>query len=72
MSYLKSYEDTLLQHYYANSANHCRDYDFSRHHGLTEDMRAKLIDWVLHCTHICKIEEKNIFFLIVDLIDLYY
>ena len=35
-------------------------------------MRAKLIDWVLHCTKVTQIEDKNVFFTAVMYIDLYY
>ena len=35
-------------------------------------MRAKLVDWVLHCTKVTQIEDKNVFFLAVAYIDSYY
>ena len=35
-------------------------------------MRVKLIDWVLHCTKVTQIEDKNVFFTAVQMIDCYY
>ena len=48
-------------------------YDINeRHPEINESLRARLIDWILHCTKICDMEEKNIFFVTVKLMDLYY
>lgn len=35
-------------------------------------MRAKLYDWVLHCTKVTQIEDKNVFFTAVQYIDMFY
>jgi hypothetical protein len=43
-----------------------------QHPDMDEMLRAKLIDWTLHCTTVCQMEEKNIFFIVVNLIDTYY
>lgn len=72
MNYLNSYEETLMVHYSDMSNKFIRHFDYKRHEGMTEALRARLIDWILHCTHVCNIEEKNIFFLVVDLVDLYF
>ncbi len=35
-------------------------------------MRAKLFDWVLHCTKVTQIEDKNVFFTSCQYIDHFY
>ena len=39
---------------------------------ITESLRARLVDWVLHCTQVCEMEDKNIFFLVTEAIDTFY
>ena len=43
-----------------------------KHPAIKEVMRAKLYDWVLHCTKVTQIEDKNVFFTAVQYIDSYY
>ena len=43
-----------------------------RHPQIKDVMRAKLYDWVLHCTKVTQIEDKNVFFTAVQYIDSYY
>jgi hypothetical protein len=35
---------------------------------ITESLRARLVDWVLHCTHVCEMEENNIVFHVTEAI----
>lgn len=45
---------------------------YKYHPDISEQLRAKLIDWILHCTIACGIEEDNIFFIAIDLVDEFY
>jgi len=45
---------------------------YSLHEEISESLRARLIDWVLHCTQVCEMEERNIFFVVVKLVDHFY
>eukprot|EP00347_Sterkiella_histriomuscorum_P021949 403332210 len=78
LNYMGSYENNLLRFYLEAdidtqlSSNGNQENGYSRHTEINEVLRARLIDWVLHCTQICQMEEKNIFFIVVYLIDLYY
>ena len=42
------------------------------HPQIKDVMRAKLYDWVLHCTKVTQIEDKNVFFTAVQYIDMFY
>jgi hypothetical protein len=42
------------------------------HPEITELLRARLIDWIYHCTHVCEMEERNIFFQVIKLVDAFY
>lgn len=44
----------------------------SRHGQIREVMRAKLLDWVLHCTKVTQVEDKNVFFTACQYIDSFY
>ena len=71
-NYLKHYEDTLIKNYMEGNNEEEYYHLQSRHSEIDETLRAKLIDWVQHCTSVCSMEEKNIFFLVINLIDTFY
>ncbi|CDW90722.1 UNKNOWN [Stylonychia lemnae] len=74
-NYLINYEETLLCHYLL-SDRLSRDFFtqrcYSMHQEIDTQLRARLLDWILHCTQVAQMEEKNIFFIICHLIDTYY
>ena len=42
------------------------------HEDISESLRARLIDWILHCTQVCEMEDRNIFFIVIRLVDFFY
>lgn len=78
LRYLDSYENSLITHYYYQDtmmqealAELPKD-NYLMHKDITESLRARLIDWILHCCQVCEMEERNIFFLVVKLVDTFY
>lgn len=76
LRYLDSYESTLMHNYLEHDINSRNDNSYhsgySLHEEITESLRARLIDWILHCTQVCEMEERNIFFMVVNLVDYFY
>ena len=74
MRYLESYEDTLMDHYITldriSDDNQVQGY--YQQTEITESLRARLLDWVLHCTQVCEMEDRNIFFIVAETIDNFY
>lgn len=74
LHYLQVYESDLVTKY-LNQENEDSVSSVSSdsiiHKEVNEYTRAKLFDWVYHCTDICLMLEENIFFMVVHLIDLY-
>jgi hypothetical protein len=70
---LNSYEEELIKTLLDKERLDKGFYDISeKHPDINEILRAKLIDWVLHCTKVCNMEEHNILFIVIDLIDNFY
>jgi len=42
------------------------------HEEISEALRARLIDWILHCTQVCEMDDRNIFFMVVRIVDFFY
>lgn len=42
------------------------------HEDISEGLRARLIDWILHCTQVCEMDDCNIFFIVVRIVDFFY
>ena len=42
------------------------------HPTLSFDLRAKIIDWIYNAITKSKVEDKNVFFFAVKLLELYY
>jgi len=45
---------------------------FRNHPALTFDLRSKIIDWIYNAVLKSRVEDKNVFFLSVKLLDIYY
>jgi hypothetical protein len=45
---------------------------YQHHEDISESLRARLLDWILHCTQVCEMEDKNIYFIVVRLVDFFY
>lgn len=76
-SYVTNYEGRLLEFYSMESAKwHSSLLDqvesYERHPEITEALRARLIDWILHCTQVCEMTERNIYFIVIKLVDAFY
>jgi hypothetical protein len=73
LTYLHSYEDVLMDEFrLLEPKQQCKPSIEQRHPQIKEVMRAKLFDWVLHCTKVTHIEDKNVFFTACQYIDAYY
>jgi hypothetical protein len=69
-NYIKVYEEDLLTKILAKESKPASNHSalatsYLIHREISEYLRAKLIDWVLHCTEVCFMEEDNIFFFVV-------
>ena len=42
------------------------------HPSLSFDLRSKIIDWIYNASNKSRVEDKNVFFFAVKLLDLYY
>ena len=74
MSYLESYEPNLISHFSQNDQMLEQKYSrgYILHEEISEALRARLIDWILHCTQVCEMEDRNIFFMVVRIVDFFY
>ncbi|CDW81159.1 n-terminal domain containing protein [Stylonychia lemnae] len=72
-SYINNYETVLLDRLqspeYEGQTCHVI---FKNHPTLTYDLRSKIIDWMYNAVIKSKVDDKNVFFLSVKLLDLYY
>lgn len=74
LRYLESYEETLMSHYMSLDC-HTDEREVQSYYQqteITESLRARLLDWVLHCTQVCEMEDRNIFFIVAETIDTFY
>lgn len=70
--FISSYEEDILGHYFSEVPFISIPCTLAKHPDLTLKVRTRLIDWMLHCTLVLHMTDKNIFFTAVEMVDRFY